>query len=282
MTPGADPAEVERTLASERSMVRTLGGFVLGIAGADLVTHEKIPIPRFNFVEVGAVSTERRTAFFERSLDHYFQRALRPAFRVPLPVPVHLDRGLQGFGFRPRPEPFSLLIGHGRPVSNRRPGLDVRPAHDGELDAVIELWAEPRARPELRTAVDVAWHHPNPGEQLVPFVATRDASPVAAALVYENAGTVGIHFVTTKVSDRGQGVASTLVVEALTQTARKAGAMGYLFADSTRLEERLNALGLEHARGYRIYELPPEAELALPPPGPPLPPQWRPPRPGSR
>ncbi|MCI4365333.1 MAG: hypothetical protein L3K10_04640, partial [Thermoplasmata archaeon] len=81
-------------LAAERQFVKTLGGFVLGIAGAELVTHERIPLPRFNFVVVGDVSLERGTAFFERVLDHYFQRALRPTFRVLPPVPAHLARGL--------------------------------------------------------------------------------------------------------------------------------------------------------------------------------------------
>jgi hypothetical protein len=282
VTPEPTVAEVDRALASERHLVRTLGGFVLGIAGAELVTHERIPIPQFNFVEVGEVSSERRTAFFERALDHYFQRALRPTFRLALPVPAHLDRGLQGFGFRPRTDPLSLLIGYGRLPSESPADVRFRPAEDRELDSVIESWAAPGARPELKSAVDVTWHHPNPGERLTPFVAVRSKAVVAAALVYEHGGAVGVHFVTTRASDRGQGLASALVAEALCHSPEGAGRGGFLFADSPRLERRLLSLGLERARLFRVYELPPDADLAFPSPGPPLSPQWRPPRPGIR
>ncbi len=88
----ARPA-VEAALDAERQFVLTLGGFALEVAGATLVTHERIPAPRFNFVQVEGVGAERQAAFFERALDHYFQRALRPTFRLPEPTPPTSTRG---------------------------------------------------------------------------------------------------------------------------------------------------------------------------------------------
>ncbi|HTT45035.1 MAG TPA: hypothetical protein VMH38_03340, partial [Thermoplasmata archaeon] len=83
MATGPTEPEVEAALATERQFVLTLGGFALELAGATLVTHEKLPVPRFNFVQELGVGRERQTTFFEHALDHYFQRALRPTFRVP-------------------------------------------------------------------------------------------------------------------------------------------------------------------------------------------------------
>lgn len=273
-----EPDGARAALAAERHFVKTLGGFVLGIAGAELVTHERIPIPRFNFVEVAGIDRGRQTAFFERALDHYFQRALRPTFRVPVPEAEHLVAGLERFGFRARPHPIVLLIADAGGVPPLPTELTVRSATNTELDEVVGLWVGHPGRAELRSAVDVAWHHPNPGERLTPMVAVREGRIVSAALRYEEAGTAGLHFVTTRAVDRGRGAASALVGGALASGATAAGARPFLFADSARLEQRLGSLGFAPALSFREYELPSDAELAFPPPGAPTPPRWRPPR----
>ncbi|MCI4373604.1 MAG: hypothetical protein L3K02_08195 [Thermoplasmata archaeon] len=265
-------------LAAERHFVRTLGGLVLGIAGAELVTHERIPLSRFNFVEVLGVDRGRQAAFFERALDHYFQRALRPTFRVPIPEPDHVVAGLVGFGFRPQPHPLLLLIGARERVVVPPTDLEVRPATRAELEPVVDLLVGAVGRAEFRSAVDVAWNHPNPGERLTPVVATRGDRILSAALRYEHAGTTGLHFVTTQPADRGQGAASALVQGALGPGAGLGEGMAFLFADSARLEERLRSLGFVRALSFREYMLPADVELAFPPPGPPTPPRWRPPR----
>ena len=274
----ADPGRARAALAAERHFVQTLGGFALGIAGAELVTHERIPIPRFNFVDVVGIDRGRQSPFFERALDHYFQRALRPTFRVPIPEPPHLIAGLTRFGFRARPHPFVLLIGSPGGVPPPPSDLTVRAAENSELDEVVGLWVGDRGRAEFRSAVDVAWHFPNPGERLTPVVAVRGGRIVSAALRYEHAGTAGLHFVTTRPDDRGQGAASALVGGAFAPGSVGVSAVPFLFADSARLEQRLRSLGFAPALSFREYELPPEVELAFPPPGPPTPPLWRPPR----
>jgi GNAT superfamily N-acetyltransferase len=269
--------EVEAALDTERQFVLTLGGFALEVAGATLVTHERLPAPRFNFVQELGVGAERQTAFFERALDHYFQRALRPTFRVPIPVPGHLDAGLRRFGFRPRPTPLVLLLTAPGTLSAEPVSREVRPARPTEIDLVASFWTAERERPEFRAALDVAWHHPNPHEQLVPLLAWGDGEAVSAALLYRFRGTAGIYGVATRPAARGRGAASELVRFATAGGPLEA-AQYSIFADSERLEQRLTSLGFSPARSFREYELPANAELAIPAPGPASPPRWRPPR----
>lgn len=268
-------------LAAEQSFVRALGGFVLGIAGAELVVHERLPLPRFNFVQVREVAPERRTAFFERVLDHYFQRALRPTFRVGGPVPEHLDSSLRALGFRRRAYGLSLrAVVRPRPLPTAK-AFTVRPARTEEFDGFLSLWTSERERPELRTAIDVVWHHPNPDERLTPMVVIRDERVVGAALLYEHLGIAGLHFIATRPEERGQGAASALVTGVFGGGGPRARSHGFLFADSARLDARLATLGFEAVREFAVYELPREAELASPAVGTPGPPRWRPPREGT-
>jgi GNAT superfamily N-acetyltransferase len=268
----------EAALEAERQFVLTLGGFALEIPGATLVTHEKIPAPRFNFVQEMGVGPERQTAFFERALDHYFQRALRPTFRVPLPVPDHVDAGLRRFSFRPRASPLVLLLSTGAKPHEFGENIEVSVAERRELDLIASFWTSSGERPEFRSALDVAWGHPNPNEGLAPLLARMDGEPVASALVYRYRTSAGIHAVATQPSARGRGAASALVAFALEHEPVGPKVRYSIFSDSARLESRLERLGFRRARAFQEYELPPGAALAIPPAGPPLPPQWRPPR----
>jgi GNAT superfamily N-acetyltransferase len=270
--------EVEAALEAERQFVLTLGGFALEVAGANLVTHERLPVPRFNFVQELGVGPERQSAFFERALDHYFQRALRPTFRVPLPVAPHVDAGLRRFGFRPRPSPLVLLLSEvDRPRTTGAPP-DVRPAARNEIDLVASFWTSERERPEFRAALDVAWSHPNPHERLQPLLAFREGEAVSVALLYRYRDAAGIHAVATRPAARGQGAASDVVRFVTANEPVGPGARYSIYADSARLQRRLEGLGFSPARSFREYELPVDAALALAAPGPAGPPQWRPPR----
>jgi GNAT superfamily N-acetyltransferase len=273
---GEPELATEAALESERQFVLTLGGFALEMAGATLVTHEKLPVPRFNFVQELGVGRERQTAFFERALDHYFQRALRPTFRVPLPVPDHVDLGLRRFGFRPRPTPLVLLLSTGERPAPVGGAVEVRTAHPSEVELVASFWASPRERPEFRTALEIAWVHPNPHERLVPLFALLEGRVVASAILYRYRSAAGLHAVATTPSARGQGAASDLVRFAVREEPAGPDARYSIWADSTRLQARLEKLGFRPARTFREYELPATAELAFPPPGPLGPPRWRP------
>lgn len=273
-----DDLEAEAALAAERQFVFTLGGFAFEIAGAALVTHEKIPVPRFNFVQELGVGRERQSAFFEHALDHYFQRALRPTFRVPVPVPPHVEAGLRRFGFRPKEAPLVLLLARAPAARAPASQVHVRVAEPADLDLVASFWTSERERPEFRAALNIAWAHPNPHERMVPLLAALEGEVVSAALVYRYRSAAGIHAVATRPSARGRGAASDLVAHAVGQAVAGPGASYSIFADSSRLERRLETLGFRAVRSFVEFELPRSAELSLPSPGPALGPQWRPPR----
>jgi len=264
-------------LELERRLVLALGGFALEIPGAVLVTHEKLPAPRFNFAVVGEVARERQAAFFERALDHYFQRALRPTFRVPTPAPDHVRSGLEKFGFRATPEPHEVMVASGTVPPVDRP-VEVRPAEPDESELVASFWAEEKHRPELRTALEIAVHHPSPSERLVPLLARVDGVPAAAALVYRLSREAGIYLVATRSEARGHGAATALVAFARDREPAGPADRYSILAESPRGREHLRTLGFRTVGTYEEFRLPADAELSLPPAGPPSPPRWRPPR----
>jgi hypothetical protein len=276
--------EIESALREERELVLSLGGYALELAGGVLVANERIPVPRFNFVQYIRLHPNRQATFLERALDHYFQRALRPSIRAEQPVPDFLDASLNRLGFRPTSDPLSLLIRRHPP----RPGAAagpymVRTATAEELPPLAGFWTGASERDELLRALDVAFEHPNPEERLVPGVALRDGSAVSAALLHTWRSSVGIHSVVTQPSERGQGAATALVAGLLgdPHARDKAGPVA-MWSGSPRLDRRLAGLGFEVVVRYSVYELPADAELALPGASPPSPPRWRPPRRAAR
>jgi GNAT superfamily N-acetyltransferase len=276
-TAASDP-EIEEARRAERRFVVALGGFALEISGAGLVCHEKIPSPRFNFVEEIDVGPERQTAFFERALDLYFQRAIRPTFRVDDPPAEHLDRGLRELGFRPVEHPLGVWLEAGDPRPPADAGPVVRPASPAETDLVASFWTGERERAELRTALEIARVHPNPHEALVPLLAFLDGEAASAAIVYRFRSVAGIHLLTTRPEARGQGCASALVAHALETRPAGEGVLHVLVSGSPQGERRLRALGFRPVHRLRPYVLPADAELPRRPAAPPGPPRWRPPR----
>lgn len=271
---------MESALREERELVLTLGGFALELAGGVLVLNERVPVPRFNFIQYIRIHRNRQSAFLERALDHYFQRALRPSIRAEQPVPAFLDATLRHLGFRPSPDSWSLLFHRGPRGS---PPIDadyeVRPATADELPVVARFWTADTEREEFLRALSVALEHPNPEERLVPTVALRRGQPASAALLHQFRSSVGIHGVATQPSERGQGAASALVAGVLRDPLiAEAATPIAMWSASGRLDRRLSTLGFDVAVRYAVYELPPSAELSLPPTAPPAPPRWRPPR----
>lgn len=278
MSPDADETATRRALDTERRFVLSLGGFALEIAGGVLVTHERLPSPRFNFVEVGAIGPDRLTAFLERALDHYFQRAIRPTFRVRPPVPSHLDAGLRRLGFRARANALEVMVAADTAEVRLAPGLTAREAERADLDVLAAFWANERERPEWRSALETVWAHPNPGERLSAVLAESATGPVAAALLYVAGSSAGVYAVATQPGARGQGAASAVVARA--QSARGAADTEVsILSDRPRLRSRLEALGFRRVGAFLEYELAADARLEIPPVGAPAPPRWRPPRP---
>lgn len=247
------------------------------IAGARLVTHERIAVPRFNFVQDVRVAAERQSGLFERALDHYFQRALRPEIRVRSPVPPHVDRTVRSLGFTPRAELHEVMIAAAGNRDEPGGGPSVREAVGSDLETVVDFWVGPRERDEFRRSIETSWERPNPDEELVPLLAERDGRAVAAALIHSHRGMAGIHAVATQPAARGRGAATALVAHALARSI-PAGRAVAIHSDADRLARHLRGMGFQTARAFRVYDLPASAALVIPPTGPPAPPRWRPPR----
>jgi hypothetical protein len=272
--------EIDAALREERELVLSFGGYAVELAGGTLVVNDRIPVPRFNFVQSVRLHRNRQSAFLERALDHFFQRALRPSIRAERPVPEFLDDSLRRLGFRATPEPWSLLLRHGPPAPAPYPSpYEIRTATAEELPFVASFWTGDREGEEFVRALAVALEHPNPDESLVAGIALRDAAPASAALLHTHRSSVGIHGVVTQPSERGRGAATALVVGLLKgpPAIEKAGPVA-MWSDRPRLDARLRSLGFEVAVRYSVYELPPDAELSLPSASSPAPPRWRPPR----
>jgi GNAT superfamily N-acetyltransferase len=278
VAPEPSDGAIREALELERQFVLTLGGQAIEYAGGTLVLHDKIPVPRFNFIQRVAVGRERQAGFFEHALDQYFQRALRPSIRVAEPAPAFVSASLLALGFRARHEPLTLFLFRQELPDSAREAGGARPARPEELAGVLALWTGDGERDVLRAAVEVAWHHPNPEEALTPWISGGTDRIHGGALVYRHRAGVGIYGVAVRPEARGRGSASALVTAILAGCAEPPTSSISIWSDSPRLDQRLRALGFEVARRFKVFELPEQAELALPPPGAAGPPRWRPPR----
>ncbi len=276
-----DPVAAERVLRARRAFVQALGGYTLELPGASLVTHERVPVPMFNFVLAERIGPGRQSAFFERCLDHYFQRALRPTILTRIPVPPHLERGFEEFGFERAPDPVVLLEAAGRHGEPPGTGLpEVREVAAKDIAHLVHFWIGPVGTDELTRSFEVLLAHPNPEERLTPLAARRDGREIAFAALYEEAGLAGLHGVGTLPSERGMGAASALALAARARTEGRGDPPLTTWVRSERTAARLNALGYRSVGRRAEYLLPEGVALHIPPPGPPGPPRWRPPRAG--
>lgn len=270
---------LERILREERELVYAFGGYALEFSGGALVTNERLPVPRFNFVQDVRVARDRMAAFFERALDHYFQRALRPTFRVPDPVPLHVDTTLRRLGFLPTGDGWSVLAGvPERAEDPTAASLDVVVDARGAGEHLANRWAPSGDRAEFCRAVEVLADHPNPGERLEALVGRENGRTVASALVYVRDDRASVHAVTTEPDARGRGIATGIVAQACRRLVELGSPRTLLLSEVGRLEERLAPFGLHRVGHLEEYRLPTDVALVVPPPGPAAPPRWRPPR----
>jgi hypothetical protein len=276
--PVPPPELAELAAGTDRAFVLATGGFSLELAGGSLVTHERIPVPRFNHVLLHPLSPGRQTAFFEKALDHYFQRALRPTFRVVGPIPRHVDETLQGLAFRRRAEPYTLWWASPAHPTDTVGEITVREAGPEELDSVVGFWTDGPHREELRRSLDVLSNHPNPGERLVPLLAQRGNDLVGSAVLLEQPPVASLHGVASAPGARNRGVGTAMVTYALGLSEPKRVRAVVLGSDSPRAALPLGRAGFIWLREFVEYELPAWAQLTMPDPGPPQPPRWRPPR----
>lgn len=277
---------VRAAVATERSLILGLGGYAMEVAGGTLVLHERIPVPRFNFVETQAISPERQAAFFERTLDQYFQRAIRPRFRVPLPSSGPVERTLRALGFTPLREPLELLgRPPGRPAGKGATPFGFRSDAQVPSSALVPFWVSPREQPELESALEILRHHPNPKERFSPVIATDPDRAIAAGLVYSRGEGAFLFGVSTVPAARRQGAATALVRWILSQPAVRKEPFAGILSESRGLSQGLRRLGFSPWARWRVFELAADAQLSVPSAPSSTGPLWRPPRiarPGGR
>ncbi|MGI0129712.1 MAG: hypothetical protein ACREEC_06140, partial [Thermoplasmata archaeon] len=225
------------------------------------------------------VGSQRQASFFERALDHYFQRALRPRVLLRSPAPRHLDEGFRRFGFRRVRERVRLMSSsQSSGLSVGSSPVDVVAPPPEEVGRVLPFWASASEQAEISMALDVLAFHPNPSEQFVPLVASRDGRDVASAIAYSDGRVAGFHEAASDASELGRETTAELLLHAARLLLPpKPPTLGVWVRDAA-LVDRLQRIGFEPV-GERIeYELPLDVELDFPRPGPPTPPRWRPPR----
>lgn len=233
------------------------------LSEAHLVVNEKVPVPRFNFVQDARCGAGRVAAFVERTLEHYYQRALRPTFE--LPKDVHqpaLEHALELSGYLPkgREHRRHLLLWNGQgppPAVSNRDEVRVETLSDDELPTLVDLLVESNARyrEEVRRYLEVGMGHPNPGERVVPYVARTGSGAVSFGVLLSHATGSGLYAVGTPTSERARGYASRLVAEVLRREAPRSPFPFCISAQGTTPPRPLLEMGFEVGQSFEVFEM---------------------------
>jgi GNAT superfamily N-acetyltransferase len=253
---------VDWGLRNERGFCGAFGGYSLEIPGGYLVVNEKVPVARFNHVQDVRTSPGRVLAFVERALEHYFQRALRPTFEIPDSVeqPLLL-RALERAGYRHLGPAQERRLLWWDPEGTERGGPPSRSLEvevmgpDSDLDLLARFWMREREREEIVRSLDVALSHPNPGEEIRPYLAREQGVPVATAMIYRYRGTAGLHSVAILPSARARGLGTSLVHWILEDWVRSGGGPLTMWIERDRVPGPLRSLGFREVARYRVYAL---------------------------
>ena len=267
------PLDVARALELSRDFVAAFGGYSVEIPGAYLVVNEKVPVPRFNYVQDVVQAPGRVLAFIEKALEHYYQRALRPTIEVPRDVSQPaLHRAIRAGGFTSRGASHDrrLLVWEGFPADSptppgASPPYQVLPVAEDDLESFVDLWTPRRYRDEILRYFDVVLTHPNPWERLVPYEIREEERILGLAVFYENRGVRGLPVVATVPDARSRGLATMLVSEILRREAREASYPVSLWLEGPRAPAPLVRLGFRERAVYEVYALPEERPLEADP-----------------
>lgn len=257
-------------LAIDRRFSFLFGGYGVELPEAHLVVNERLPAPRFNWVQDLRCSPGRATAFLERTLDHYYQRALRPTFEVRS---EEVDPGIEkalGLAHYERQGPSrrrQLLRwepGEGAARLGPSAGGDAAqvpaPLTDEELPAFAELLVLPRQQPEVVRCLQVAQTHPNPGERVAVYAVRGPSGLRSVALYLRQGGHAGLFAVGTRPEDRSRGLATELVAGVLRAEALPQAVPVVLSFEGPKPPAPLLRLGFEPLVSFDVFALAPEVD----------------------
>lgn len=250
-------------LREERAFCELFGGYAVELPGAVLVVNEKVPVPRFNWVQNVRCADGRVAALLEQALQHYYQRALRPTFELPVDLPqAHLARGLLGQGYHDRgaSRRRHLLVWEGAPrprSASSSGGLQVEPLEEEHFGQLVDLLAEERFKEELHRYLVTATTSPNPGERTVPYWARDPEGPVSFGLYHRQGPVSALFGVGTVPARRGAGAATALVAGVLER--EKVDGPLLVASEGAHPPAPLLKLGFELWGSYEVYALTDEA-----------------------
>lgn len=154
----------------------------------------------------------------------------------------------------------------------------IRYGPDVPTPSIVPFWVGPREAPELVSAFEILRHHPNPGEAVVPVLAFRGANGVGTGAVYAQGEGAFLFGVSTVPTARRRGVATAIIRWMLSHPPAGRAPFSAILSESLFLERPLRSMGFVPWGRWRLYDLAPNAELALPPVAASVGPLWRPPK----
>jgi ribosomal protein S18 acetylase RimI-like enzyme len=255
-------------LATDRRFSYLFGGYGVELPEAHLVVNERLPAPRFNWVQDLRCAPGRVTAFLERTLDHYYQRALRPTFELrsgEIDAGIEKALGLADY-VRLAPERRRQLLRWdparaGALVRARPPGANApAPLSDEELPAFAELLVLSRQQPEVVRCIQVAQAHPNPGEKVAAYAIRGTSGLRSVALFARHGREAGLFAVGTRPEDRSQGLATELVAAVLRAEALPEGIPVVLSLEGPEPPAPLVGLGFEPLQSFDVFAIGPAGE----------------------
>lgn len=269
LSPVAAPVSPEPwltlALQEERRLSQIFGGYTVELPGAHLVVNEKVPVPRFNWVQDVRCGPGRVTALLERVFDHYYQRALRPIVELPSDLPQPwLVKALGMAGYLPKgPEHRRHLMvwdGFPRPEeAPRTPSLRIEPVPAEEIDLFVDFLIEPKHRTEVYRSLETVMVHPNAGEIALPYVARVAEDPVAFGLFHRYGAASALFAVGTVAKERRKGFATSLVAEIVRREGPRSPSPLLISMEGERPPRPLVTMGFVPWASFDRYELSDEA-----------------------
>jgi ribosomal protein S18 acetylase RimI-like enzyme len=219
------------------------------------------PIPIIPYNVILKFQVERNiNQKIDEIISHYTRRKVSFLWVVqPSSVPLDIGDRLQSRGL----QHIEIIPCMARDLANlpQVPSLpddvEVREAiEESDINKFQELtawrWGVPSDYRQQLQSIFESFKIGKPGAKAHMWVAWRDGVPISKAGSYYGDGSVGIYGVATKPEERGQGLASVLMVETM-EAARQAGQKLAVLHSSPLAENLYKRLGFVTVTEFHLY-----------------------------